>query len=575
MVVRTPTLYKLDVREFRHARPSPASIPYEYSDPSTTYSLDLRYPQHRALLRTLLRRCRDSGHQPREMFNFQELPGNVLDPAKACDSKDGLPKHGAMTFSFLFPPLQVSAHKDITSLVTLNSKTRKLKVSLWSFVRLSYMFRQLIDEEARRVLLDAMAADLMLKLCHVKYLSELDSCLRFPVLECLLPTVHNLDRMGGLEMVVNAKASRARSLQASVPATFGLLLFNLHCPSGNYAMDMVVPADRRVLELLLLVNEWDRHRAMALGMPDLSQHGGHECVRNATLEGRGIEWHSSEFAFPSGGMLSLDYVSPFRPPKDCEPSGQALLDKIRTALQSSACEATPKVLVLRTMLHLLVLTPEQCWELVTVFPGETHPHLVQRFSARVEAYVAMFGRCIRPADLLSAKPCGLYGLSLFKRGEVLKVRFRLGRLRTFNLLLCDEFRLTPGARARSLAERLATGLLDHEGNRWRLQDLRLLDDPTSIADANKYTMDLSIHEDWAFTKLLLTLAKLEKGEHLDEPSWSEMAHLEERGTRWLVPPEWHKEVPRAGIFSVRFFTEKREYRDMALRQSLAEKFLGW
>ena len=53
-------------------------------------------------------------------------------------------------------------------------------------------------------------------------------------------------------------------------------------------------------------------------------------------------------------------------------------------------------------------------------------------------------------------------------------------------------------------------------------------------------------------ELPLENAKKEYGDDLRmKPKRSETAHLESRGSQWLVPPEWHNEVPRLGTFSVR------------------------
>ena len=47
--------------------------------------------------------------------------------------------------------------------------------------------------------------------------------------------------------------------------------------------------------------------------------------------------------------------------------------------------------------------------------------------------------------------------------------------------------------------------------------------------------------------LPLENAKKEYGDDLRiQPKWSETAHLKSRGSEWLVPPEWHNEVPRLG-----------------------------
>merc|ERR1719375_2556094 len=108
-----------------------------------------------------------------------------------------------------------------------------------------------------------------------------------------------------------------------------------------------------------------------------------------------------------------------------------------------------------------------------------------------------------------------------------------------------------------------------------LEGLRLRDDPTSRGNANRYSMDLTVPEDYTAAQVIMLLALKEPGMHFEEPGWTEVAHLESRGIKWLVPTEWNNEVPKAGVFTVRYFTERESCKDENVRRKLGEKYCGW
>merc|ERR1712217_361770 len=199
-------------------------------------------------------------------------------------------------------------------------------------------------------------------------------------------------------------------------------------------------------------------------------------------------------------------------------------------------------------------------------------------SARVDIFPAIYARCTEIGELLSNEAHGLYGLRLFKRDEILMVRRRLGRLRVWDLTRCDEEELIAGNVSRSTIRRERMLEADSDSQRMQktLQEYFLKDDPTSRGYANKYVMDLSIFEDWQCAFVLLQVEKQSQGEHFDEPFWSEKAAAVERGSRWLVPGEWHNQLPTIGIFTVPYLKIDREgCRDIDFREELAKKYLGW
>jgi len=210
------------------------------------------------------------------------------------------------------------------------------------------------------------------------------------------------------------------------------LLFNAHCPNAHYNLQLNIPADRRILAQLLIINSWERRRAIDVGHADLSQHGDHECFRNVVLNASPMIWRSEEASVPPRGELVFDYCSPFHPPLDSEATSDNTIDAVIASLTSASVDSEPKLAALRTVLHSFVLVPGQSGRIIEVLPPaeSSLENSSSNLSFRIDAFVVLYARCKDISGLLQAEGCGLYTLSLLTRVEVLNVRSRLGRLRT-------------------------------------------------------------------------------------------------------------------------------------------------
>lgn len=486
-----------------------------------------------------------------------------------------LPEAGKLTFKFALPSCISENDEDIATLISKVSRRHKLSVSLYSFVRVSELFKNLRDGHARKVLIGAIAADLLMKLCHVRYLAQLEPVLCLEIIERLIPAVHNLDRMSGINLIRGARGPEAIPMHIGCMPSLRLLLFNAYCPTGHYELDMSNASDRRLLEHLLIVNEWERARAAAAKYADLSQYGGHECIRNLSLDNVDMVWESGKTVLPSSGEMKFDFCSPFHPSSSTPTTEEHILDHLVDALTISDCDASPKCLTMRTMLHRLTLNAKQCARLTRILPGSVEDAKRPRISSRVDAFTALYSRCVDIQHLLSSTSDGLYGLVLLTQLEVLNVRLRLGRLRTWDITRLDSDWLVPGRTEVEARVRFENAQKDERQQAGTIAGLRLRDDVTSRGNANRFGLDLSVFEEWMFTCVMMQVAQREPGAHFDDPKWSEMAHLEERGAKWLVPPEWTTKTPNVGVFIVRYFLERDEYRDSEFRLALAAKYLGW
>merc|ERR1719401_2489877 len=138
---------------------------------------------------------------------------------------------------------------------------------------------------------------------------------------------------------------------------------------------------------------------------------------------------------------------------------------------SSSVDAWVKLVALRTVLHLFTLSPVQSAQLVRILP----PPKEGEISLRVDAFVALYSRCTDIGGLLSTSSHGLYGLEILTREEVLNVRVRLGRFRTWDITRCEAEQLVPGDRAGNINTRKAEAEKDRQEIQKTLAELKLAD----------------------------------------------------------------------------------------------------
>jgi hypothetical protein len=583
LVVQMPDLNNLYVTEFRAANKPANSVAYEFVDPTAQYELNLAHPQHRALLRTLLRRCEGDGALPAEQAMDWQDKKKGQELLHGWTSHRAIPIVGAYGFHFRQEAPRPDQYQDVEELLSAVAQARKLHVTLWAFVRVVELFEALRDEMARRVLVDAMASDLLLKLCHVKFLASQNAGLYSAVIEKLLPSIAKLNRMGGFGIVLDARGLGTSGL---LRRTLTYLLFCPRVPDGRYELDIEAPVDHAVAEGMMLVNDWDKALANELDVMDLSQNGKYEGLRNVSMSGKKVIWFADEFSLPHRGQMNFDYTTPFREQENQWILPSSVHHALIRAYGNAKCFPMDKVGALRSILHRFALDPMQCADYLHILP-RWEPHLGDfKRSPRVELFVALFARCVDTAAFLTDEPHGLFGLELFAREEILAVRQRLGRQRTFDVMRCElDCWITGGQQAvagnafkkAQLNQKARQEEREKEGNHFTrvLRDLGLKDNCISRVDANKYVMDLSVHEDWSVARYLLALAQREDGENICETSWTEKAQFDARGIQFIVPSEWYSNLPTVGTFTMRYFLERPQFKDPPGRLKLANRLLGW
>ena len=93
-----------------------------------------------------------------------------------------------------------------------------------------------------------------------------------------------------------------------------LFELNAEAPTGAYSLDLALPMDRCVAELLLVLNRWETALWFARSNVDISQHGSRAAFRNelwqeAPLDTSTRRFDAEEFHLPNHGRFSFDYVS--------------------------------------------------------------------------------------------------------------------------------------------------------------------------------------------------------------------------------------------------------------------------
>jgi len=128
ILITHKSLKTLHLSQIREALPSCVAVPYEQSDPTAHYTLNLMHPQHRALLRMLLRRCKSQSRPITELFKFEERGDEIL---KLWGKNQSVPQQGSVSFALRFP-MELGVKIEATQLISRVNEKRKLRIlSRW------------------------------------------------------------------------------------------------------------------------------------------------------------------------------------------------------------------------------------------------------------------------------------------------------------------------------------------------------------------------------------------------------------------------------------------------------------
>lgn len=257
-------------------------------------------------------------------------------------------------------------------------------------------------------------------------------------------------------------------------------------------------------------------------------------------------------------MLMFDYVSPVyaSPYKGDEVFlDEDLFDTLLQLLENSLVPVYEKLRVLWGVSHSVTLTIGQFVRLLKFFPAGGDfldaQDMLTREDAdepRVEMFVLFFARCPFRKDVCS--PTVLYNPNLFTEQMVSRIWNRLGKLHCLDPLhLCQTVKSNGG---------------NGDGS-----------------PGNKFTLDLSLYEDWRVCEMLVAAAQNERGESLTkgEYSMSKLAKDDEKGkVSFVPPPGWTAapgNIPREGKVYWEYRAGRAEYINFAFREELGYRFCNW
>lgn len=574
-----------DIADFRECGPWVGTVPVSFLAPTGRYELNLGHPQHRAVARWLLDTAGGLGGDgavPRAFSNViwtpSPCPAGELTQAAWCwrlgvgEHGLGVATSGKLVFDVKFDT-DISDEPSAGAAVQRWMSRRRFPLTLGRFVTLLAMFDSLPTALQKEQLLRVVADTLLLKWNHLVRL--LQSC--HEVRDEALRTLYGCltDHSPLLIFDLQEKGRKVSSGRLRYE-TAARVFFSANLPTNRYNLDLRRPSARRVAELLQVVNQYESETARRRGDIDVSQHGNYEGARNFTW---GSQPHESLtlFTVASHGIVHLDYASPphCSPGRAAPPTADAALGALLATLADSPCCSEDRVVVLRTVAHHLALSTAQLRQVCEAFPaaapaapegqGSRSAFQFTFDNLRVEAFVALFGRCLDPPAACTVS-C-LYDPQFLSAAGTADVRARLGYCRTFDALHCCEehpILAVPQAKLRGMGRCSSRG------------SARSTAASVATPDSGcRYSLRLYVHDECQVARFLVTLAEKERGVNIINCQWSERDAFVDRGYTWCVPSEWLEEMPRVGVFECTYYIEKAPWINQDSRRSLAERFCGW
>eukprot|EP00397_Hematodinium_sp_SG-2012_P000587 GEMP01000588.1.p1 GENE.GEMP01000588.1~~GEMP01000588.1.p1 ORF type:complete len:1487 (+),score=350.44 GEMP01000588.1:30-4463(+) len=318
-------------REVKHTN----AIPFNIHKPNRNYTIDCTHPQHRALLRMLVTTM---GPKDDISSAFTDVTLNRKPYAiTSIISRDGItkipvvcadPPAGVLSFTFATSRFQVLLEKAGGEqwyaqkyLTKIQSETR-IELTFFRFTMCEAMLKDLLLERERELFMLAMVDETQMRGCQLRLLAHKKLSGALFTMSCLLPAVNAMDKMALIELPFVLALGDTKCILRKAAS---YLLLNPQAPDKSYELAMDNEADRKVVESLLILDEWFAERRIAFNLPDLSQHGNSTHFRNTTLSGETYSLSGSlgTGAYGGGlpprsvrGTLCFDFISPLRAGRD-------------------------------------------------------------------------------------------------------------------------------------------------------------------------------------------------------------------------------------------------------------------
>lgn len=569
LVSPTSLIDSCDVRDVRDSIGCFPSTPiFNFCNPSGSYKLDLARPMNRVVL-SLLLQVRDK-HGGDEFFSEVTLDNHPVKAAQAsplgeaCEKTSRgwkIAREGRLSFCCTLPSSpehDASKTKSKGALLERDAESQTWKefvcraelerkvsfgrraVNMRRFSVIAEMLRQLENAAEQELLIRALSSDLLLKVCHLKWLIEVTPPdFAKSIGEHLWSTL-SCPVVFDLFQIMSAGRSSPTELHNS-PHVMRSFFFNPLNPTGSYQLQLELPSSHSLGLRVLVINSWEKKLAEERGLSvDTSQHGGHWGIRNLRYQNGMVLRYTDSFQLPIEGTLSFDYTSVLRlDPLVTQATGDEVTESLLHCLSNNRAQPADKVWALRSVSHMLTLNAEQITTLLPVISatkfGIRHRDLEQL--ARSDVFVSLFPRCLDVPNLVADQIC------------------------------CNEELFTPKERASILS---------------RLGWLNAFD-PLSCGGGKSYLLNLSIHEERQLCSFLVQLASQKGAEDLQKVSWS--GHVPQEGnpeSSFVVPSKWLTGVPHEGEFKCQYGLKTRGTRVCAAveemlepRKKLAAEFFGF
>jgi hypothetical protein len=612
MLTPGQTLECCKICDFHEGAFGPGDVQLDFGAPGGLYDLELGHPQHRAVLRWLLRVAEQHGVSPPDKaladMQWHGFQGNAGAKPFTETKKHGwsIVKGGRLHFKF-DAPLELEKQGSASAAVTRWLLTRRLSVNLKRFMLFLAMFDSLKSMEQKTMLIKAATDTLLFKTCHMSKLLQACPNIADITTRSLIGHLFDTDYLLLFDLMGRYR-DVARVFRKDARAVY---FFNAINPTHRYKLNLTNPMDHSVATRLHVINNYELLVAQRLKRPDLSQHGNLEGARNVAWQS---EWESEvvhqpesflHWAVPEYGILTLDYVCAAMQRQPATATESLMSGILRTIAQSE-CSHEDTVSALRSISWQLVFAPAQVASLCSAFPkpqaqnalpdgryGRTDFKMLMPVSDgpvlpvlsafqfkfwkyRVEAFISLFSRCCDP-PMLCTPEC-LYNNDVFTADCVEEVCQRLGRIRTFDALNCnvplEQFSAAVAVSPNTRLARTLKFLKDVQEAENTGQHLDLLErGPQQLGRSHEF--DLSIYEDRVCAKFVLQLASGEAGESLKDCYWSLQDHNRVKEGDFEIPKEWTKQVPSEGKLQVMYVSEKPGSIDYDARRHLAETLFGW
>ncbi|CAJ1440559.1 unnamed protein product [Effrenium voratum] len=271
---------------------------FQATEPTGYHTLDLNLAHGRSLLRLLYKTCESLRLDLKEAFQRASYVVSERQiPFPHPSGKDGngvypVPITGVFSFFFCID----AARRRLAPTEGLEGRFRgprpvgsiyldqhfallRRKLTLKKVVPLLSQFKSLKGRpDEQKLILDALSADFALDYeCLAMLCQE-----SFNSIDALCHLMPGVCRSQMRLFLALTHLPRLREYLKVYKRCERLLLFNADCPTGRYALNMSVPSDYAVAEMLKMLDAWEASMAKEAGLQDRSQYGNWSSVRNCT-----------------------------------------------------------------------------------------------------------------------------------------------------------------------------------------------------------------------------------------------------------------------------------------------------